>query len=418
MVGAKSSAFGGISRALSSRNFVLYCSGLGVALTGTFVFFVALGWVAWEMTHSAAWVGGIVLAETLPNAIVGPFAGVIIDRTSARRALFWAQFSSAVVMVFLTIVTLNDWLNIEILLVISVVLGTLNGIAFPAHFAIMPKLVPRKNLSAAIAFQSSTSQAARFLGPAIAGVIIVWAGAGMAFAFNSVTFIAFLVALAVIRVDESRGDAPASRGVVLDMAAGLQYAWSSVSIRLLLVVAVALGIFLRPLVELMPAYVGKVLEGDAAALAWLLASVGAGAVLASLWLAWRGTTRGLTRIMLWNFAVTVIALIAFLFSSGLAIGVALLFAYGFCSSSVLISNQTLIQSTVDDHLRARIMSIYSLTVRAIPAFGAFVAGQLADRLGIVPTFLGSAIAGLLFWIWISRMTNRKRIAERIEAAES
>ncbi len=415
---AKASAFGGIGRALKSRNFVRYCSGLGVALTGTFVFFVALGWVAWEMTHSAAWVGGIVLAETLPNAIVSPLAGVIIDRTSSRRALFWAQFSSAVVMVLLTVVTLNDWLSIEILLVFSLVLGTLNGIAFPAHFAIIPKLVPRENLSAAIAFQSSTSQAARFLGPAIAGVIIVWAGVGMAFAFNSVTFIAFLVALAVIRVDESRGDSPASRGVVRDMAAGLKYAWSSVSIRLLLVVAVALGIFLRPLVELMPAFVGKVLEGDAAALAWLLAAVGAGAMLASLWLAWRGTTQGLTRIMLWNFAVTVVSLIAFLYSSNLAIGVVLLFIYGYCSSSVLISNQTLIQSTVDDHLRARIMSIYALTVRAVPAFGAFVAGQLADRLGIVPTFLGGAIAGLVFWIWISQVASRNNIAEQIEQADT
>jgi MFS family permease len=418
VVGAKTNAFGGIGRALKYRNFVLYCSGLGVALTGTFIFFVALGWVTWEMTHSAAWVGAIVMAETLPNAIVGPLAGVIIDRTSARRALFWAQLASSVTMVLLTVVTLNDWLSIEILLAFSVVLGSLNGIAFPAHFAIMPKLVPREDLTAAIAFQASVSQAARFLGPAIAGIIIVTSGVGMAFALNALSYLAFLAALAVIRVDESGRDGPKSRGFAADMTAGLKYAWSSLSIRLLLIVAVALGILLRPIIELMPAYVGKVLEGDAAALAWLLASVGAGSMLASLWLAWRGSTQGLTRIMLWNFAVTVIVLIAFLSSSGLAIGVALLFVYGYCSSSVLISNQTLIQSTVDDHLRARIMSIYALTVRAVPAFGAFVAGQLADRLGIVPTFLGGAIAGLLFWIWIRQMASRNKIAERIERADT
>jgi MFS family permease len=415
VVNAKSGAFGGIGRALDSRNFVLYCGGLGIALTGTFVFFVALGWITWELTHSAAWVGGIVMAETLPNAVISPLAGVIIDRTSARRALFWSQFLSAIVMVLLTVVTLNDWITIEILLLFALVLGSLNGISFPAHFAIMPRLVPREDLTAAIAFQSSVSQAARFLGPAFAGIIIVWAGVGMAFALNSVTYIAFLAALAVIRIDEGRGDGPASRGVVLDMAAGLKYAWSSISIRLLLIVAVALGILLRPIVELMPAYVGRVLEGDAAALAWLLASAGAGAMLASLWLAWRGATQGLTRIMLWNFAATVIALIAFLYSGDLAIGVALLFVYGYCSATVLISNQILIQTTVEDYLRARIMSIYALTVRAIPAFGAFMAGQLADRLGIVPTFLGGAIAGLVFWIWIRRNAGRNNIAQRIEA---
>ena len=81
-------ALGGISRALSSRNFVYYCIGMSLGLTGSFVFFAALGWVTWELTHSAAWVGTIVLAETLPNVFIGPFAGVIIDRTSAKWAMF------------------------------------------------------------------------------------------------------------------------------------------------------------------------------------------------------------------------------------------------------------------------------------------------------------------------------------------
>ncbi|NQV56344.1 MAG: MFS transporter, partial [Rhodospirillales bacterium] len=336
----KSGAFGGIGRALSSRNFVYYCTGLGFSLTGTFVFFVALGWVTWELTNSVAWVGTIVLAETLPNAIVGPFAGVIIDRTSARRALFWAQLLGAITMASLAVVTLNNWITIEILMGFAVLLGSLNGIAFPAHFAIMPKLVPRENLTAAIAFQSSVSQAARFLGPAVAGILIVWGGGGMAFALNSLTYIPFLVALSIIKIDESRGGRPASLGVVRDMVAGLQYAWSSISIRVLLILAVALGIFLRPIVELMPAYVGSVLKSDAVTLAWLLAAAGAGAMFASLWLAWKGITQGLTKIMLLNFAATVVILVAFLIPNGLAIGVALMFVYGFCSTAVMISNQT------------------------------------------------------------------------------
>jgi len=410
----KRNAFGGIGRALKFRNFVLYCSGLGIALTGTFVFFVALGWVTWEMTHSATWVGAIVLAETLPNAIIGPFAGVIIDRTSARRALFWAQFSASVIMAVLTVITLNDWLTIEILLAVSLLLGLVNGIAFPAHFAIMPKLVPREELTAAIAVQSSISQAARFVGPAIAGIIIVTAGVGAAFAFKAVSFVAFLIALAMIRVDEHSSAGPRSAGFIRELGIGLRYAWLAFPIRLLLVLAVALGFLLRPLIELMPAYVGILFGGEAITLAWLLASAGAGSMLASIWLAWRGKTEGLTQILLWNFGGTVIALIAFLFSTWLALGVALIFAYGFSSSIVMISNQTLIQSTVDDQLRARIMSIYALSVRAIPAFGAFVAGALADLAGIQPTILGGAIVGLIFWVWACGTTSRNNISEQIE----
>jgi MFS family permease len=395
-------ALGGIGRALRSRNFVYYCIGMSLGLTGSFVFFAALGWVTWELTHSAAWVGTIVLAETIPNVFIGPFAGVIIDRTSAKWAMFWAQLAAALVMAVLAVITFGNWLTVEILMGFAFVIGVLNGIVFPAHFAIMPKLVPRADLSAAIAFQSSVSQAARFVGPALAGILILWAGGGMAFAFKALSYSGFLVALLLIDIDES-GDAKfATSGIIHDIIAGLRYAWSAAPIRLLLISAVALGILLRPIIELMPAYVGSVLKSDAGTLAWLLSATGVGAMIASLWLARRGKTQGLARIMLLNFVISGVILIIFLNTGGLAIGIAVLGAYGFCSAAVMISNQTMIQSAVEDHMRARVMSLYALTVRAIPALGAFIVGLLADIAGLVPSLLGGAILGLLFWIWARR----------------
>lgn len=407
-------ALGGIGRALRSRNFVLYCSGLGLSLTGSFVFFIAMGWVTWELTNSVAWVGGMVLAETLPTAIISPLAGVIVDRTSARLTLFWAQVIAAVLMAVLTIVTFADLHTVEFLLAFAFLLGSLNGIAFPAHFALMPRLVPREDLSAAIAFQSSVSQGARFLGPAVAGVLLVWAGGAAAFAFNTLSYSAFLAALLLIKVDESGEGKPVSLGVVRDFAAGLRHAWGSLPLRFLLVISVALGISLRPVIELMPAFVGSVLKAEAGSLAWLLAAAGGGAMIASLWLARRGATEGLTRIMLLNLLITALALVGFVLSGNLIAGIGILVVYGFCSSAVLISNQTLIQSTVEDHMRARVMSLYSLTIRAVPAFGAFVVGQLADRVGLTTSLLGGGIAGLLFWLWARRSVNQNRIAERIE----
>ena len=278
----------------------------------------------------------------------------------------------------------------------------LNGVVFPAHFAIMPQLVPRADLSAAIAFQSSVSQAARFVGPALAGILILWAGGGMAFAFKALSYSGFLAALLLIDIDESGGAKHASSGIIDDIIAGLRYAWSAAPIRLLLISAVALGILLRPIIELMPAYVGSVLQSDAGTLAWLLSATGVGAMIASLWLARRGKTQGLARIMLLNFVIAGVILIIFLNTSGLAIGIAVLGIYGFCSAAVMISNQTMIQSAVEDHMRARVMSLYALTVRAIPALGAFIVGLLADLAGLVPSLLGGAILGLLFWIWARR----------------
>lgn len=412
--GKVTDALGGIGRALRSRNFALYCFGLGFSLIGSFVFFAALGWVTWELTHSAAWVGTIVLAETLPNAFIGPFAGVFIDRIGAKRVMFWMQLILAVIMAGLSAITFSDLLTIERLLVFALLIGTLNGFAFPAHFALMPKLVPRADLSAAIAFQSSVSQAARFLGPALAGVLIIWAGAGLAFAFKSLSYFSVVVALVFINIDEKRGGGPSSSGIGDEMIAGLRYAWSSIPIRFLLIFAVALGILLRPVIDLMPAYVGSVLESDVSALAWLLAAAGAGAMFASLWLAWRGVTEGMTRIMLLNFVVAAVILLAFLNSRGLAIGVALLVVYGFCTSSVVISNQTLIQTAVEEHMRARVMSLYALTIRAIPALGAFIIGQLADLMGLVACLLGGALLGLLYWIWARRKVRIHGIAKQVE----
>ena len=101
-------------------------------------------------------------------------------------------------------------------------------------------------------------------------------------------------------------------------------------------------------------------------------------------------------------------------SGNLIAGVGILLVYGFCSSAVLISNQTLIQSTVEDHMRARVMSLYSLTIRAVPAFGAFVVGQLADRVGLTTSLVGGGIAGLMFWLWVRHTAHRNRLAVQIE----
>jgi MFS family permease len=407
-------ALGGIGKALSSRNFVIYCWGVGFSLTGSFAFFAALGWVTWELTHSASWVGAMVLAETLPNVFIGPFAGVLIERTSAKRALFWSQLLAAMVMSGLSVVTFADLLTIKLLLGFAFIIGCLNGITFPAHFAIMPKLVPREHLSAAIALQGSVSQAARFVGPALAGGLIFWAGGGMAFAYKALSYSGFLVALTFIHIDESQKHKVVPTGFFEDLVAGIHYAWSRKPLRLLLLIATALGILLRPVIELMPAYVGSVLKSDASSLAWLLSAAGVGAMSASLWLARRGKTTGLTQIMMVNFLVTTIILIVFLHSQNLVIGVTLFVFYGACSSGALISNQTLIQNCVEDHMRARVMSLYALTIRAIPALGAFIIGQLADLFGLILSLLVGTILGFIFWIWSRYTIRQNKIVEKIE----
>ena len=179
---------GGIGRALSNRNCSIYLTGMFVSLNGSFVFTVALGWLTWELTNSAGWVGTVVFAETLPNAVLAPLAGTFIDRGNPLNYQRISQLARGVVMAALTAITWSGLVSIELLILFAFLQGIFNAFAVPAHFAMMPKLVERQDISAIMALQSSCAQSARFLGPAIAGAYLVTLGAGAAFAFNAATF--------------------------------------------------------------------------------------------------------------------------------------------------------------------------------------------------------------------------------------
>jgi predicted MFS family arabinose efflux permease len=412
--GNPKATFGGISRALSSPNFAWYCGGMALSLTGSFVFFTAIGWLTWELTGSTAWVGTIVVAETLPNVIVGPLAGVLIDRWSAKWALFWAQFLAAIVMTMLSIASFGGWITVELLALFAVTIGILNSVAFPAHFAILPKLVPREDLSPAVAVQTSVSQGARFVGPAVAGGLLALGGAGLAFAFKALSYSGFLIALLFIKIDETQNK-PTTRGSMgRELLEGFQYTWSNVRLRHLMFIAIALGIFLRPVIELMPAFVGSALNSDSSTLATFLAAAGAGAMIASLWFARRGRAQGFAQIMSLNFAATTIILSVFLFTQDILIGAVLLVLYGICSSAVLITNQTLLQINIEDQMRARVLSLYALTLRAIPALGAFIVGQIAEFSGLISTILGVTALGAAYWLWITLSPRTRELHQVIE----
>lgn len=409
---------GGIGRALKSRNFAFYCAGMTASLNGSFVFVVALGWLTWELTGSAAWIGTIVLLETLPAALVGPLAGAVIDRMGSRRVLFTAQSLAAANMALLAAVTMIGQISIEDIIVFAVLQGLINGASFPGHFALLPKLLPRTDMAAGIAVQSAVAHSARFTGPALAGGILLASGPGMAFAFNSASYLAFLGALAFIRVDEGNDAVARAPQLLRDLAEAFRHLLSHGAMTTMLVLAVAGAIFIRPLSDLMPAVVGALLEGGPGTLAWLLSSAGAGALAAALWLAQRGHMGGLTHIMLAGFAAAALAIIIFLSGPATAMGIPLMFAFGFGTSVTAVANQTLVQNLTEDRMRARIMGFYGLTVRALPALGAFVMGGLAAVFGLAPTLGAGAVLGLLALLWIWVRVRRGNFIELVETEKS
>lgn len=402
---------GGIGRVLGIPNCAIYLSGMFVSLNGSFIYFVTMGWLTWEITNSAAWVGTLVIAESIPNAILAPLAGTIIDRNRPMIILRLSQWAQAIVMCVLTMITYFDAVTIEWLLASAIILGAGNGFAVPAHFACIPKMVPRQELSAILALQSGCAQSARFIGPAVAGIFLVTTGAVGAFAFNAITFFIYIAALQFVRIDDQPEPDARKQSVLSGMSEGFTYTWNSLSLRAFLLLAICAAVFLRPLIDLMPAYVGDVMDGGPTALAWILSTAGGAAVLATIWLALRGGTRGLTRIMLVGFVVTASTTIAFPFQDNLVIGVGLIFIYGFAAAALSVTNMSLIQLTVEDRMRARVMGIFSLTHRAIPAVGAFAVGQIASITSLPLPIVGGAAISLAFWWWLQGVIRHHNIEQ-------
>jgi len=408
----------GIVRALKSRNFAFYCAGMTASLNGSFVFVVALGWLTWELTNSVAWIGTIVLVETLPAALFSPLAGAVIDRMGSRRVLFIAQFLAAVNMAALTVAVTTGQISIDGIVVFAVLQGFINGASFPGHFTLLPRLLPKADLAAGIAVQSAVAHSARFTGPALAGVILLAFGPGVAFAINSVSYLVFLAALAFIRIDEGGGGEGRRPPLMADLLEALSHIISRSALATMLALAVTGAILIRPVTDLMPAVVGVLLHGGPGVLAGFLSAAGAGALAAALWLAQRGRMDGLMRIMLAGFAVAAVALIVFVSGAAIAAGIPLMFVFGFATSAMAVANQSLIQNLTEDRMRARVMSIYGLTVRALPALSAFVMGGLAKPLGLVTVLSAGAVLGLLTFLWIWGSVRRGDITKLAEAEES
>lgn len=391
---------GGIAGALRHRDYAIYLTGMFISLNGSFVFLVALGWLTWELTGSAGWVGTIVLAETLPGALLAPLAGAIIDRGRALRILKISQICQAMIMSALAAVTLLGEINMGLLIAFAAGMGVFTGFSMPAHFACVPRMVPREDLSAAMALQSSCAQSARFIGAGAAGVFLLLpGGAGSAFLFNAVTYLAYFGALFMVNIDDRPFESTERKGLLDDMVEGLAYTRTDRPIRLLLLIAVGLAFLLRPATDLMPAFVGAVYQAGPQALSVILGTVGGSALLASLWLARRGNAPGLTRIMFSAMAASGVALFIFSLQPNLVLGVVLIGIYAFAVSAVSVANMNLLQISLEDRMRARVMGLFSLTYRAIPALGAFVFGHLATMAGLPVPLAAGAVLGLVLWGW-------------------
>jgi MFS family permease len=388
-----------IVRALKNPNFAIYTAGSAVSLIGTWMQRVVTGWLAWQLTESGAWLGLVVFSDLFPTVLVGPFAGAYADRSDRLRVTKISQALAMLQASALFLLTVSGSINIALLATLTLFGGVVAAFNQPARLALIPALVPRSDLTTAVAVNSVVFNLARFVGPAVAGVVIATIGVPFAYATNAFTFIVFLVALSKVKITEQETASGHHGNLFSDLLAGIRYSASHVGIATVLTLMIASNVASRPVLELLPGFAEKIFHAGAAGLAVLTSSVGAGAIIAGLWIAGISSGKGLGRIFLVNTLLCALVSVLFAATSSLWLAVPLLVVNGFAMSSMGISAQTLIQMSVDGTMRGRVLSLHGLIFRGGPALGALAMGAASDVVGLrMPVFAGALVLAVV-WLW-------------------
>jgi MFS family permease len=405
---------GALSRALSHRDSRIFFGGSMVAWTGLWMQRIAVSWLAWELTGSAFWVGMVAFCDLAPAVVISPLAGAVADRVDRVKLAIWTQLAIAVQAAAVAGITASGHMTIGILLVLEVLSGVAGSFAQPARQTLMPGIVPRADLPAAIAANSLTFAVARFVGPAIAGPVIAAFGVVPAIAANAVGYLISGLSLLMlnIAVAERRGHA-GKAGIWADVMDGVRYAARHVGLGPLLLYSALAAMLLRGVQEVLPPYVERIYGLGAESLAILTACFGVGALVAGLWVAGRGKLTGTTRLAVWSGLAQAGATAGFVATGFFPLGMLSAALIGAFASVQGISVQTLIQSATDPIYRGRTLSLWGLITRACPALGALALGAAGEAFGLRTPTLAAVGLFLLAFAW--GLWRLKRMQDVLEA---
>ena len=398
-------------RALRHRNFQLFISGQLISLIGTWMQTVAQSWLVYRLTGSSLLLGSVGFASQIPVFLVAPLGGIVADRHNRHRVIIATQTAAMLLAGVLAGLTLVGVVQVWHVFVLATLLGVVNAFDIPARQSFLVDMVGKEDLMNAIALNSSMFNGARIIGPAIAGVLVAKIGEGWCFFANAVSYIAVIIGLFMMKLPP-RSYRTSSASPMAHIIEGFRFARETGPIRAILLLLGLVSLVGMPYTVLMPVFADKILHGGARGLGILMGATGVGALLGALTLASRTGVRGLGRWVALSCAGFGVNLFLFSWSRHFWLSVALLLPVGFCMMLEMSSSNTLIQAMVPDHLRGRVMAMYSMMFMGMAPFGALIGGALADRLGAPVTVSIGAVACIGGAIWFGMYLPKIRVEAR------
>jgi MFS family permease len=370
-----------ILRALRHRNYRLYLSGQAISLTGTAMQQMALPWLVYRLTNSALLLGLVGFAGQIPALLLMSVAGVLADRWNCRRMLLVTQALAMLQAAVVAALVFTGLIHVWHIVVLAVFLGSVNAFDMPTRHTFLVQMVEERNdLPSAIALHSSLFNAARLIGPSIAGLIVAAWNEGGCFLINAISYIAVLIALYAIRVS-ARPVQEAHPSVFQGLKEGVQYVLRTMPIKAVLLLVATVSLVGMPYAVLMPVFARDVLHGGARTFGFLVASSAAGSIVGAAYLASRRSAVGLEKLIPVGLTAFGLAIIGFASSRALSLSMPMLVCAGCGMMTVLASCNTLVQTVLDDSKRGRVMSLYTLSFMGGGPFGVLLAGALAHHVG-------------------------------------
>jgi MFS family permease len=390
-----------LTRAFQSRNYRLFFSGQSVSLVGTWITRVATSWLVYRLTGSLFLLGIVGFCGQIPTLILGPLAGVLVDRSDRHRILVVTQILSMLQSFALAVLVFTGTIVVWHILVLQAVQGIINAFDTPARQSFVVEMVEdRANLPNAIALNSSMVNASRIIGPSIGGIVIAWVGEGWCFFADGVSYIAVIASLLAMRVVK-REMARKNTTVAKDFREGFNYVARFAPVRSSLTLLALISMLGMPYSVLMPAIATKLLHGGAHTLGFLMTASGVGALTGALYLASRRSILGLGRVMITSAALFGIGLIAFSFSRSMPVSLILLTVVGAGMMVTMASTNTIVQTIVREDLRGRVMAFYTMAFLGTAPIGSLLAGAVAQRIGPTNTIFAGGIGCVLAAVWFA-----------------
>ena len=398
-----------IFRSLKYRNYRLFFGGQSVSLIGTWIQRIATPWLVYDLTKSVLLLGIVGFVGQIPTFLLSPIAGVLTDRWNRYNIMLTTQILSMMQAIILTWLVFSGNIQVWHIIILSGFLGCINAFDVPARQSFVIQMVEKKeDLSNAIALNSSMVNGARLLGPSVAGMLIAATGEGICFMLNAISYLFVIWSLMLMKITPT-GNKNGKKPVLKELTEGITYTFGFAPIRYILLLLALVSLVGMPYTVLMPIFAKEIIHGGAHTFGFLMGASGMGALIGAFYLASRRNDRGLEKIIPLSAGVFGIGLIMFSLSHFFVPSLILMIITGLGMMLQMASSNTLLQSIVDDSMRGRVMSFFTMAIMGTAPFGSLLAGSSAELIGAPNTVLIGGIScicgALIFALKLPEITK-------------